>query len=80
MGDYEWLYAMEPRLQLERSTLQAGLEPGTARSIGQRLTYSTELPWLRGGQGVQFYENFKHAILSLKHFRGRLFETNDIVS
>ena len=35
---------MEPRLRLERFPPQAGLEPGTARSVGQRLT--TELPGL----------------------------------
>ena len=30
---------MEPRLQLERSPPQAGLERGTARLVGQRLAY-----------------------------------------
>ena len=33
------LCAMEPRLRLERFPPRAGLEPGTARSIGQPLTY-----------------------------------------
>ena len=30
---------MEPRLQLKRSLPQAGLEPGTAESVGQHLAY-----------------------------------------
>ena len=38
-GDKERLYAMEPRLRLKRSPSQAGLEPGTARSVSQRFTY-----------------------------------------
>ena len=37
--DNEWLGAMEPRLRLERYPPQAGLEPWTARSVGQRLTH-----------------------------------------
>ena len=37
---------MEPRLRLKRSPPQAGLEPGTARSVGQHLT--TEQPELLG--------------------------------
>ena len=37
--DNEMLYAMEPRLRLERYPSPAGLEPGTASSAGQRLTY-----------------------------------------
>ena len=39
-GDNEKLYAMEPRLRLERSAPRAGLEPRTILSIGQGgLTY-----------------------------------------
>ena len=38
-GDNEKLCAMEPRLRLERSPPRAGLEPRTAPSIGQGLTY-----------------------------------------
>ena len=38
-GDNEKLYAMEPRLRLERSPPRAGLEPRTVQSIGQGLTY-----------------------------------------
>ena len=30
---------MEPRLRLERLPPRTGLESGTARSVGQRLTY-----------------------------------------
>ena len=36
-GDNERPCAVEPRLK--RSPPQAGLEPGNARSVGQRLTY-----------------------------------------
>ena len=32
-------YTKEPRLRLKRSSPQIGLEPRTARSIGQRLSY-----------------------------------------
>ena len=39
LGDNERLCAMEPRLQLERFLPQVRLEPRTARSVGQRLTY-----------------------------------------
>ena len=38
-GDNEWLCAMEPRLRLKRSSPQSGMELGTARSAGQRLTH-----------------------------------------
>ena len=38
--DNERLYAMEPLLQFERFPPQAGLEPGTARSVGQLLTHA----------------------------------------
>ena len=37
-SDSEKLCAMEPRFQLKRSSPRAELEPGTARSTGQRLT------------------------------------------
>ena len=37
-GD-ERLCAVEPRLRLERSSSQAGLELATARSVGQRLIH-----------------------------------------
>ena len=37
--DNERLYAMEPRLRLNRSPPQAGIEAGTARSVDQRLTH-----------------------------------------
>ena len=42
--DDEWVkqrnaVAMEPGLRLKRSSPWAGLEPGTARSAGQRLTH-----------------------------------------
>ena len=37
--DNERLCAMEPRLQLERIPPQAGLEPATAKSVGQCFTY-----------------------------------------
>ncbi|MEW8548193.1 MAG: hypothetical protein AB2693_32215 [Candidatus Thiodiazotropha sp.] len=30
---------VEPRLQLERFSPPAGIAPGTARSVGQRLTH-----------------------------------------
>ena len=36
--DNERLYAMEPRLRLKSLSPPAGLEPGTFRSAGQRLT------------------------------------------
>ena len=39
MGDNKRLCAMEARLRLIRSSPQAGLEPGTARPAGQRLTH-----------------------------------------
>ena len=35
---------MEPRLQLKRYSPQAGLKPGTARLLGQRLTGVTGAP------------------------------------
>ena len=38
-GDNERLCATEPSLGLKRSLTQAGLKPGTARSVGQCLTY-----------------------------------------
>ena len=38
-GDNEKQCAMEPRLRLEMSLPRAGLEPRTAQSIGQGLTY-----------------------------------------
>ena len=37
--DNERLCAMEPRLRLKRFPPQAGIEPGTARSVGQRFTH-----------------------------------------
>ena len=37
-GDNERLCAVELRLRLERSLPETGLEPGIARSVGQRLT------------------------------------------
>ena len=37
--DNERLCAMESRLRLKRSSPQAGLEPTTARSVGQSLTH-----------------------------------------
>ena len=37
MGD-GWLYAMESRIRLRRFPPQAGLESGTSRSAGHRLT------------------------------------------
>ena len=39
MGDNEKLCATKPHLQLKRSSPQAGLKPGTARSAGQHLTH-----------------------------------------
>ena len=42
-----WLNAMESRLRLRRSPPQAGLESGTARSAGHRLT---ELPGHLSGE------------------------------
>ena len=36
--DNERLCALEPRLRLRKSSPHAGLEHGTARSVGQRLT------------------------------------------
>ena len=39
VGDNGRLCATEPSLRLERFTPQAGLKPGTARSVGQRLAY-----------------------------------------
>ena len=38
-GENKSLCVMEPRLQLKGFPLPAGLEPGTARSAGQPLTY-----------------------------------------
>ena len=38
-GDNEKMCVMEPRSRLERSPPRAGLEPRTALSIGQGLTY-----------------------------------------
>ena len=38
MGDNNRLCVVEPRLRLKRSPSQAGLEPRTARSVGQHLT------------------------------------------
>ena len=38
-GKNERLCAISPRLGLEIFQLQAGLESGTARSVGQGLTY-----------------------------------------
>ena len=35
VGDNERLCATKPRVRLKRSSSQAGLEPGTARSAGQ---------------------------------------------
>ena len=40
-GENERLCAISPRFGLEIFQLQAGLEPGTAKSVGQRLTYWT---------------------------------------
>ena len=37
--DSERLCAMQPHLQLRRYLPQAGLEPGNARLVGQRMTY-----------------------------------------
>ena len=45
LGDKERLCAMESHLQSERLPPQVGLEPGTARSVGQPLT--SELQALR---------------------------------
>ena len=40
MGGYnERVCKMEPRYRMKRSPPEAGLEPGIARSVGQRLTY-----------------------------------------
>ena len=39
VGDNERLCSMEPRLLLKRALSQARLEPGTARSAGQRLSH-----------------------------------------
>ena len=50
MGD-GWLYTMEFRLRLQRSLPQAGLESGTARSAGHRLTELPELPSGETGDG-----------------------------
>ena len=41
VGCNERLCSRNPRLQLERFPPQAGLEPGTARSVVQRLTCSS---------------------------------------
>ena len=38
------LLAMESRLRLARYPPRVGLEPGTARSVDQRLTYCTTRP------------------------------------
>ena len=38
-GDNERLCAMKFRSRLKRSPPQAGLEPGTSRSVGRRSTY-----------------------------------------
>ena len=38
-SDNEWLYAMEPPSRSEKSTPHAGIESGTAKSVGHRLTY-----------------------------------------
>ena len=39
LDENERLCSTETRLRLEKFLPQAGLEPGTARSVGQRLTY-----------------------------------------
>ena len=53
--DNERLRAMEPRLRSKRSPPQAGIEPGTARSVGQRLThYATGVP--RRLNGTNLYQ------------------------
>ena len=39
MGNYERLSAMQPRLRLKRFPPTAGLDPGIARSAGQRSSY-----------------------------------------
>ena len=39
VGDNGWVPAMEPHSLLKRSPPQGGLEPRTARSVGQRFTY-----------------------------------------
>ena len=58
---------MEPRLQLERFSIQAELEPGIAWSVGQRLTTellglfsargkrSTWINWQRGALEARFF-------------------------
>ena len=37
--DNDRLCTVEPRLNLKRSPPETGLEPGTARSLGQRLSH-----------------------------------------
>ena len=37
--DDGWVIAIEPRLRLKRFSPQTEIEPGTARSAGQCLTY-----------------------------------------
>ena len=39
VGDNERLCTVEPLLWLKRFMSHVGLQPGTARSVGQRLTY-----------------------------------------
>ena len=39
LGDHERLSAMKPHLRLDGYPPQAGLEPGTARSVGLWLPY-----------------------------------------
>ena len=39
MGENESLFAMQSRILLKRSTPEKELETGTARAVGQRLTY-----------------------------------------
>ena len=50
VGDNKRVSALESRSWLQRSTFLAGLEPETARSAGQHLTYwATEAPLKHGG-------------------------------
>ena len=50
-GDNERLCAMEPHLPLKRSSPQVRLEPGTARSVDQRLTQLATWALLLGTGG-----------------------------
>ena len=62
--------AMELRLRLKRSPPQAGIEPGTARSVGQRLTHwATRAP-----------RHLKNIYFGIRQLLGRLTDLKSITT